>query len=105
MMNAVSFFRTETMMQNPNVFTATGVINTEGIKPTITLHKDPFNEGKWIATFEGIECEEMINGYTYDELLSIRGVITDALAAIEVKETIWEFNNNNPKYTHYDIDS
>jgi len=90
------------MMQNPNVFIATGVVKTEGIRPTITLHKDPFNEGQWIATFEGIECEEMVNGYTYDELLSIRNAINEALTAIDVKETVHQFNQDFKKHTYYD---
>ena len=90
------------MIQNPNVFTANGVVKTEGTKPTITLHKDPFNEGKYIATFEGIECDEIVNGYTYDELLSIRNAINDALTAIDVKETVHQFNQSHKNYTQYD---
>lgn len=92
------------MIKNPNTFIATGVVKVAGIKPTITLHRDPFNYGKYIATFEGMDTDEIVNGYSYDELLSIRNTITEALTAIDVKETVWEFNRQNPKYTHYDTE-
>jgi hypothetical protein len=90
------------MINNPNVFIATAVVKAAGIKPTISLHKDPFNEGKYIATFEGVDTDEIVNGYSYDELLSIRNAINEALTAIDVKETVWEFNKNFPKFTNYD---
>ena len=91
------------MMKNPNVFIANGVKRMEDFrKPTITIHKDPFNEGKYLATFEATDCDEMVNGYTYDELLSIRNAINDALTAIDVKETVHQFNQSHKKYTQYD---
>ena len=87
----------------PNIFVVAGIVKAAGIKPTIILHKDPFIEGKYIATFEGIDTDEIVNGYTYDELLSIRNTITEALTGIDVKETVWEYNKNYPKYTHHDV--
>lgn len=93
------------MINNPNVFIATAVTNIAGNKPTITLHKDPLNDGKYIATVEGVNTDEIVNGYTYDELLSIRNTINEALTAIDVKETVWEFNRDFPKYTNYDTNS
>ena len=93
------------MINNPNVFIATAVAKAAGIKPTISLHKDPFHEGKYIATIEGTDTDEIVNGYTYDELLSIRNAINEALTAIDVKETVWEFNRDFPKFTSYDRNS
>ena len=93
------------MINNPNVFIATAVNNLTGSKPKITLHKDPLNEGKYIATLEGFNTDEIVDGYTYDELLSIRNAINEALTAIDVKETVWEFNRDFPKFTNYDTNS
>ena len=90
------------MINNPNVFIATVVNNVTGTKPTISLHKDPLNEGKYIATIEGVNTDELVDGYRYDELLSIRNAINEALTAIDVKETVWEFNRDFPKFTNYD---
>ena len=102
-LKGASFYRTNLMMNNPNVFIANGVKRIdEQQKPTITIHKDPVQPGKYIATIEATNCDEIINGYTYDELLSIRNTINEALTAIDVKETVWEFNNTYQKYTQYD---
>ena len=93
------------MINNPNVFIAIAVTNMSGTKPTITLHKDPLNDGKYIATIEGVNTDEIVDGYSYDELLSIRNTINEALTAIDVKETVWEFNRDFPKFTNYDTNS
>lgn len=84
-------------------FIATGVNRYEDVrKPSITVYPDPLNAGKYIACFEATDCDEMINGYSYDELLSIRNAISEALTDMDVKETVAEYNRKDPKYTSYD---
>jgi hypothetical protein len=91
------------MIKNPNVFIATAVNRVDDHrKPTITIHKNPLQEGKYIATFESTDCDEIVNGYSYDELLSIRNAINEALTAIDVKETVHQFNQDFKKHTYYD---
>jgi hypothetical protein len=43
----------------------------------------------------------MIDGYSYDELLCIRNTISEALTDMDVKETVLEYNKNNPKFTRF----
>jgi len=91
------------MIKNPNVFIATAVNRVDNSrKPTITVHKNPLEDGKYIATFESTDSDEIINGYSYDELLSIRNAINEALTSIDVKETVHQFNQDFKKYTQYD---
>jgi hypothetical protein len=44
----------------------------------------------------------MVNGYSYDELVSIRNAISEALTDIDVKESVAEYNKQNPKYTSFE---
>jgi len=90
-------------MNKSTKFIATGVNRYEDVrKPSITVYPDPLNAGKYIACFEATDCDEMINGYSYDELLSIRNAISEALTDIDVKETVAEYNRQNPKYTSFE---
>jgi UDP-N-acetylglucosamine enolpyruvyl transferase len=89
-------------MHKQNVFIATGVNRLDDVrKPTITVFPDPLNAGKFLACFQATDCDEMIDGYSYDELLSIRNAISDALTDMDVKETVLEYNKNNPKFTRF----
>ena len=84
-------------------FIAHGVRRYDDIrKPTITVYADPLNSGKYIACFEATDCDEMVNGYSYDELVSIRNAISEALTDIDVKESVAEYNKQNPKYTSFE---
>ena len=90
-------------MSKSTKFIATGVNRYEDVrKPSITVYPDPLNVGKYIACFEATDCDEMINGYSYDELLSIRNAISEALTDMDVKETVAEYNRQNPKYTSFE---
>ena len=90
-------------MNKNTKFIATGVNRYEDVrKPSITVYPDPLNAGKYIACFEATDCDEMINGYSYDELLSIRNAISEALTDMDVKETVSEYNRQNPKYTSFE---
>jgi hypothetical protein len=85
------------MMSAHKTFTANGVQRFDGgNKPAVTVFSDPMNPGKWIGCVENTDCSESINGYSYDELLSIRNALTDALNEIDVRETVAEFNSKNP---------
>ena len=89
-------------MHKQNVFVATGVNRLDDVrKPTITVFPDPLNPGKFLACFQATDCDEMIDGYSYDELLSIRNAISEALTDMDVKETVLEYNKNNPKFTRF----
>ncbi len=89
-------------MHKQNVFIATGVNRLDDVrKPTITVYPDPLNAGKFLACFQATDCDEMIDGYSYDELLSIRNTISEALTDMDVKETVLEYNKNNPKFTRF----
>ena len=80
-------------------FIATSVIRSDDTKkPTITVLSDPLNSGKYIACFSNTDCEELVNGYNYDELLSIRNAINDALTDIDVRESVAELNSKDPGY-------
>jgi hypothetical protein len=84
-------------------FIAHGVRRYDDVrKPTITVYSDPLNSGKYIACFEATDCDEMVNGYSYDELVSIRNAISEALTDIDVKESVAEYNKQNPKYTSFE---
>ena len=90
-------------MNKNTKFIATGVNRYEDVrKPSITVYPDPLNAGKYIACFEATDCDEMINGYSYDELLSIRNAISEALTDMDVKETVAGYNRQNPKYTSFE---
>ena len=67
-------------------------------KPTITVYPDPLNSGKYVACFQGTDCDELVNGYSYDELLSIRNALNDALTDIDVRESVAELNKKDPRY-------
>lgn len=87
------------MMSKYKVFIVNGVHReTTGRKPSITVYPHPINEGKYIACFESTDCDELINGYSYDELLSIRNTINDALTDIDVRESVAELNKKDPRY-------
>jgi hypothetical protein len=89
-------------MHKQNIFVATGVNRLDDVrKPMITVFSDPLNPGKFLACFQATDCDEMIDGYSYDELLSIRNTISEALTDMDVKETVLEYNKNNPKFTQF----
>jgi hypothetical protein len=85
------------MMSKYKTFIANGVQSFDGIKPAITVLSDPLNPGKYIACFNNTDCGETINGYSYDELLSIRNAINDALTDIDVRESVAELNKFDPR--------
>lgn len=84
-------------MSKYKTFIAHGVINLNTNKPRITVFSDPTGENGYIASIENMDCGEMINGYTYDELLSIRNAINDALTDIDVRESVAELNKHDPR--------
>lgn len=87
------------MMSNKKTFIATGVRRYEDVrKPAVTVYADPLNAGKFIACFTATDCDEMIDGYSYDELLSIRNAINEALTDIDVRESVAELNKKDPRY-------
>lgn len=86
------------MMSKYKTFVANGVYRySDGRKPSITVYPDPINEGKYVACFEATDCDELINGYSYNELLSIRNAINDALTDIDVRESVAELNKHDPR--------
>ena len=91
------------MMSRYKSFIATSVIRSDDTKkPTITVLSDPFTPGKYIACFSNTDCEELVNGYNYDELLSIRNAINDALTDIDVRESVAELNKYDPRTHPFD---
>jgi hypothetical protein len=89
-------------MSKYKTFVAHGV-NTFGAnnKPSVTVLSDPLNPGKYIACFNNTDCGEFVNGYNYDELLSIRNVINEALTDIDVRESVAELNKQDPRIDPY----
>jgi hypothetical protein len=87
------------MMSKYKTFIANGVQSFDGNKPSITVLSDPLNPGKYLACFSNTDCGESVNGYSYDELLSIRNAINDALTDIDVRESVAELNKYDPR-TH-----
>ena len=86
------------MMSKYKTFIATGVNRyDQAQKPNITVLGDPLNPRKYIACFANTDCEELVNGYSYDELLSIRNAINEALTDIDVRESVAEYNSRNPE--------
>jgi hypothetical protein len=69
-------------------------------KPTVTVYPDPLNPGKYIGCFQSTDCDELVNGYSYDELLSIRNAINDALTDIDVRESVAELNKD-PRFNSF----
>ena len=85
------------MMSKYKTFIATGVNRyDQSQKPNITVLGDPLNSGKYIACFANTDCDELVNGYSYDELLSIRNAINEALTDIDVRESVAEYNSKHP---------
>jgi len=85
------------MMSKYKTFVAHGVNSFDPhLKPSISVLSDPLNPGKFIACFSNTDCGESVNGYSYDELLSIRNAINEALTDIDVRETVEEYNSRNP---------
>jgi hypothetical protein len=85
------------MMSKYKTFIANSVQRFDGNKPSVTVVPDPVGEGRYIACFENTDCGELINGYSYDELLSIRNIINDALTDIDVRESVAELNRKDPR--------
>ena len=85
------------MMSKYKTFIATAVNRFDQTqKPNVTVFSDPLNPGKYIACFNNMDCDELVNGYNYDELLSIRNAINEALTNIDVCESVAEYNSRNP---------
>lgn len=84
------------MMSKYKTFIANGVSGIEMNKPRISVFADPTKSNGYIACIENTDCGEMINGYTYDELLSIRNAINEALTDIDVRESVAELNKFDP---------
>jgi hypothetical protein len=90
------------MMSKYKSFIANGVHRySDGKKPTVTVYPDPLNLGKYVACFQSTDCDEMVNGYNYDELLSIRNAINEALTDIDVRESVAELNSKDPGYNPF----
>lgn len=87
------------MMSKYKTFVAHGVARFDGNKPSISVYPNPTSPGQYVACFENTDCGELINGYSYDELLSIRNIINDALTDIDVRESVAELNKYDPR-TH-----
>jgi hypothetical protein len=85
------------MMSKYKTFVANGVQTFDGAKPSITVLSDPLNPGKYVACFSNTDCVEQVNGYSYDELLSIRNALNDALTDIDVRESVAELNKHDPR--------
>ena len=85
------------MMSKYKTFIAHGVKSFDPqLKPSISVISDPLNPGKYIASFTNTDCNETVDGYGYDELLSIRNAINEALTDIDVRESVAEYNLRNP---------
>lgn len=85
-------------MSKYKTFIANGVHRSgTTTRPNITVYPDPLNEGKYISCFQSTDCDELINGYSYNELLSIRNAINDALTDIDVRESVAELNKHDPR--------
>jgi hypothetical protein len=83
-------------------FVANGVYSlTDNNKPTVTVYPDPLRTGKFVACIEHTDCDELVNGYSYEELLSIRNAINDALTDIDVRESVVELNKRDPRIDSY----
>lgn len=85
------------MMSKYKTFVANGVNDMQINKPRISVFADPIKPNGYIACIENTDCDEMINGYNYDELLSIRNAINDALTDIDVRESVAELNKHDPR--------
>lgn len=84
------------MMSKYKTFVAHGVYRFDEKKPAITVFPHPIVTDGYVACFENIDCGELVNGYSYDELLSIRNAINDALTEIDVRESVAELNRRDP---------
>ena len=87
------------MMSKYKTFVAHGVMGSAQAKPRITVFPDPTGEHQYIACIENTDCRELVNGYSYNELLSIRNAINEALTDIDVRESVAELNKYDPR-TH-----
>jgi hypothetical protein len=87
------------MMSKYKTFVAHGVTRYDEKKPSITVFPNPIIPNSYVACLENVDCDELINGYSYDELLSIRNAINDALTDIDVRESVAELNKFDPR-TH-----
>ena len=90
------------MMSKYKTFVAHGVNSFDPhLKPSISVLSDPLNPGKFVACFTNTDCGESVNGYSYDELLSIRNAINEALTDIDVRESVAEYNKKDPGFNSF----
>jgi hypothetical protein len=88
-------------MSKYKTFFANGVFRYDEKKPSVTVFPNPTLSTGYVACLENVDCGEFINGYTYDELLSIRNAINEALTDIDVRETVEELNKRDPRIDPY----
>lgn len=75
-----------------NTFVVSSVRNADGTSPIIDLIRHPISK-HYIACFMNFNTEEVINGYDYHEILSIRNMLTQILNEIDTREVIDELSN------------
>ena len=86
-----------------NTFVVSGVKSVNGSSPIIDIVRDPISK-KHIGCFRNFNTEEIIDGYDYNEILSIRNMLTQILNEIDTREVIDEFNNASKYYPHLEDD-
>jgi len=75
-----------------NTFIVSAIRFADNSSPTIQLFKDPISK-KYIAGFFNFDVDELVDGYNYHEILSIRNTLTEVLNQIDTREVIDSLNN------------
>lgn len=86
-----------------NKFVVSSVKNSDGTSPIIDLVRHPITKHH-IGCFRNFNTEEIIDGYSYHEILSIRNMLTQILNEIDTREVIDELSNASYDYPHLEDD-
>ena len=86
-----------------NTFVVSGVRNADGSSPIVDLIRHPITKS-YIANFRNFNTDELIDGYDYHEILSIRNMLTQILNEIDTREVIDELNNASKYDPHLEDD-
>ena len=86
-----------------NVFVVSGVRNADGSSPIVDLVRHPITKAH-IGCFRNFNTDEIIDGYDYHEILSIRNMLTQILNEIDTREVIDEISNASYSDPHLEDD-
>jgi len=86
-----------------NIFVIQNIRFSDGSSPTIQLFKDPDSK-KYLASFFNFDVDEIVDGYNYHEILSIRNLLTEILNEIDTREVIDSINYGDNYESHQQED-